>query len=133
MSNIYYLKNSNDPISFSVQIGTIGNPAIVASIKRTGNTYVKVPAVQGVDFNIPNTALGASADLIGSVLLITSMIAFTATDDLEQAFANLSITITLTGGLDGPQNFVLLDADKTEFANTNSIVASQVVKLQTNQ
>lgn len=133
MSNIYYLRNNNDPISFSVNIGTIGNPALAASLKRSGNVYVKVPTQQNASFNIPVTALGISSDLIGSVLLITALIVFAAGDDLDQAFANLSMGITLSGGLDGIQRFSLQNADKTEYQNTRSIVASLVVKLQTNQ
>lgn len=132
MSNIYYLRNNSDPISFSVQIGTIGNPAVAASIKRSGNSYVSVPVTQGANFNVASTPLGISSDLSGAVFLVTSLIAFSATDNLDQAFANLSITLTLTGGLDGPQSFGLQPSDKTEFPNTNTIVTSMVVKLQTN-
>lgn len=132
MSNIYYLRNNSDPISFSVQIGTIGNPAVSASLNRSGNAYIKVPVTQNANFSVPSTQLGVSSDLAGAVFLVTTLIAFSATDNLDQAFANLSITLTFTGGLDGPQSFSLQPSDKTEFPGTHTIVTSMVVKLQTN-
>ena len=111
MSNIYYLRNNTDPISFSVQIGTTGNPAVAASLNRSGNSYVKVPVTQNAAFNVPPTTLGISSDLSGAVLLVTTLIAFSATDNLDQAFASLSITLTLTGGLDGTQSFNVQPSD----------------------
>lgn len=154
MSNIYYLRNNQDPVSFEVQIGTIGNPATNVTLRRSGSSVKKVsvtldattaPASPPGDtntpvpldpdratFNIPPTRLGISAELVGATMVVTLAVLFTAQDDLKQALAGLTMTVYLSGGLDGTQSYTLQDSDKTLYAGQLLIVASQAIKLQTN-
>lgn len=133
MSNIYYLRNNSDPVSFSVQIGTIGNPGANVSLKRSGSSVKPVTFTPDPQtFNIPVTPLGISSDLIGSTLVVSLVVLFTAQDDLNQALAGLSMNVSLTGGLDGAQSYPLVDAEKTLYADKMLIVAVKAIKLQTN-
>lgn len=133
MSNIYYLRNNQDPISFSVKIGTIGNPATNVTLRRSGNSVKNIPVTPDPQtFNIPNTALGISADIVGATLVVTVLISFSGQDDLNQAFANLFLSVTLSGGLDGTQSYTLLSTEKTLYASKKIIVAVKAIKLQTN-
>ena len=133
MSNIYYLRNNQDPISFSVQIGTIGNPATSVTLRRSGNSVKPITVTPDPQtFNIPNTALGVSADIVGATLVVTVLISFSGQDDLDQAFANLFLSVTLNDGLDGTQSYTLLSTEKTLYASKKIIVAVKAIKLQTN-
>jgi hypothetical protein len=133
MSNIYYLRNSQDPISFSVKVGTIGNPATSVALRRSGNSVKIIPVTPDPQtFNIPDTALGASADIAGATLVVTMVISFSSQDDLDQALANLFMSVTLSGGLDGTQSYTLLSTEKTLYASKKIIVAMKAIKLQTN-
>ncbi len=133
MSNIYYLRNNQDPISFSVQIGTIGNPATSVTLRRSGNSVKPITVIPDPQtFNIPNTALGVSTDIVGATLVVTVLISFSGQDDLDQAFANLFLSVTLNGGLDGTQSYTLLSTEKTLYDSKKIIVAVKAIKLQTN-
>jgi hypothetical protein len=133
MSNIYYLRNNQDPISFAVQIGTIGNPATNVTLRRSGNSIKNIPVTPNPQtFDIPNTPLGISADIVGATLVVTVLISFSGQDDLDQAFANLFMSVTLSGGLDGTQSYSLLSTEKTLYASKKIIVAVKAIKLQTN-
>lgn len=133
MSSIYYLRNNQDPISFNVQIGTIGNPAANVTLRRSGGSSKRIEITPDpATFNIPETQLGISSELAGATMVLTLAILFTAQDDLNQALAGLSVTVSLSGGLDGVQSYTLLDSEKTLYANQLLIVATKAVKLQTN-
>ncbi len=154
MSNIYYLRNNQDPVSFEIRIGTIGNPATNVTLRRSGSSVKKVNVTQDPDatgtpasspkntpipvtpdpktFNIPLTELGISAELIGATMVVTLAVLFTAQDDLKQALAGLTTTVYLSGGLDGTQTYPLLDTDKTLYPGQSLIVATIAIKLQTN-
>lgn len=133
MSNIYYLRNNADPITFNVQIGTTGNPAANVSIRRSGGSVKQIDIMPDPEtFNIPETALGISAELAGASMVVTLVILFTAQDDLDQALAHLSVTVSLSGGLDGTQSYVLQNSEKTLYAKQLLIVATKAIKLQTN-
>jgi hypothetical protein len=134
MSSIYFLKTDQSQITVRVGVGTIGNAGTVAKKFRPGDSGVvdvasSTPESSG---NIPDTSLGASADLLGSVLVVITAIKLGENDNLDQAFENLFMSITLNGGLDGEQTFKIGDSDKSKFVDTKSIVASKAIKFQSN-
>ncbi|HEX5153288.1 MAG TPA: hypothetical protein VFW07_17680 [Parafilimonas sp.] len=132
MSDIYFLKNDQSSIDFEVQVGTIGNVGTVAKKFRAGNSGVQIVGTSSSSNggDIETTNLGISLDLIGSVLVVTTGIILGKKDDLNQAFENLFMAVTLTGGLDGKQVYKINDTEKSKFEDTRSIVAAKAIKLQ---
>lgn len=131
MSNIYFLRNDQSPVDFNVQVGTIGNVGAVAKKLRTGgNVEIVGSSTPQSSGNIAKTELGFSSDLIGSVLVVVVSVKLGKKDNLNQAFENLFMAVTLNGGLDGEQTYKITDAEKTKFEDTKSIVATKAIKLQ---
>jgi hypothetical protein len=132
MSSIYFLRNDGSQVDFEVTVGTIGNAGTVAKKFRPGDSGVVIvgsstPESNG---NISRTPLGVSADLISSVLVIQTVILLGKNDDLDRAFDNLFMSVTLNGGLDGEQTFKITDADKSKFEPPKSIVVVKAIKFQ---
>ena len=133
MNAIYYLKNDKSKITFEVQVGTIGNAVTVPTIRRTGGSIIDLQSSIDGSGSIPKSPMGISADLLNSALVVTTMVLFGKADDLDQALNNLSMTVTLHGGLDGDQSYNIVNAEKSAFIDHRCILATKVIKLKDNK
>ena len=115
-----------------MQVGTIGNAGTVIKRWRSGGSNQGYPSSNPENNgSITGCDLGVSTELIGSTIVITTGILLGQNDNLDQAFQNLSIKITLRGGLDGDQTYKIGDTEKSKFPDNKSIVAAKAIKLQT--
>jgi hypothetical protein len=131
MSSIYHVNLNKAKISIKVDVSTIGSCAISIKKFRKGNSIndivVSKPNNNG---NIARVNIGTSDELIGSTILVTAAVIFTATQNIQQAFDGFRMEANLSGGLDGPQIYEATKNDKTLFSQTRSMVATIAIKLQ---
>ncbi len=136
MSNIYHLLNNANDISLQVKVGTIGNPSTIATKHRVGGSFEEVArSAKNAAGNVAKKKIGVSSELIGSTLVIDTAILLDGVpaNQLDQAFENLFLRVTLFGGLDGEQFYDIAPSEKKQFMDKKLIVASKAVKLITQQ
>lgn len=134
MSNIYHLKPDNSSISIQVEVGTIGNASSVATKRKSGGTFTEIArSVKTANGNIPRKKAGTSADLAGSTIVVDVAVLLDGVpkNQLDQAFENLFVRVTLSGGIDGNQFYDVGSGDKNQFMEKRLIVASKAIKLIT--
>jgi hypothetical protein len=132
MSNSYHLKNDNSDISVRVKVGTIGNASTIVTKHRSGGTFEEVAASANTAAgNIPKKQIGVSAELISSTLVtdVAILLDGVPKNQLDQAFENLFVRVTLFGGLDGEQFYDIGPNEKKQFMDKRLIVASKAIKL----
>lgn len=134
MSNIYHLLNTVGDVSLQVKIGTIGNASTVATKHRVGGSFEELArSAKNAAGNVTKKKIGTSAELIGSTLVVDTAILLDGVPaaQLDQAFENFFLRVTLYGGLDGEQFFDIAPSEKKQFMDKRLIVASKAIKLIT--
>ncbi len=133
MSNSYHLVANSNDITIQVKVGTIGNASTLVTKHRQGGSFEIVAKSNTAAGNVAKKKIGISSDLIGSTLVIDTAILLDGVPNsqLDQAFENLFLRVTLFGGLDGQQFFDIVPSEKKQFMEKRLIVASKAVKLIT--
>jgi len=132
MSNIYHLISNGNDIELQVRVGTIGNASTIATRHRAGGSFEEVAkSGKTAAGNIPRKKIGISSDLIGSTLVVDTAILLDGVpkDQLDQAFENLFLRVTLFGGIDGEQFYEIVPSEKKQFMEKKLIVATKAIKL----
>ncbi len=136
MSNIYHLISNANDIAIQVKVGTIGNPSSIVTKHRVGGSFEEVArSAKNAAGNIPRKKIGIASDLIGSTLVVDTAILLDGVpkEQLDQAFENLFLRVTLFGGLDGEQFYDIAPSEKKQFMEKKLIVTSKAIKLITQQ
>ncbi len=136
MSNIYHLISNANDIAIQIKVGTIGNPSSIVTKHRVGGSFEEVArSAKNAAGNIPRKKIGIASDLIGSTLVVDTAILLDGVpkEQLDQAFENLFLRVTLFGGLDGEQFYDIAPSEKKQFMEKKLIVTSKAIKLITQQ
>ena len=135
MSNSYHLRNDNSEIGIKVKVGTIGNAVSRATRFRSGGSFEDVAKSAKSDASgaISTTKIGISNELIGATIVVDVAILLEGVpkNQLDQAFENLFVRVTLFGGLDVEQFYDITTIEKKQFMDKRLIVASKAIKLIT--
>ena len=134
MSNSYHLRSDGSTVSVKVQVGTIGNASSSVTKHRSGGSFeVVARSAKTAAGNIPKTAAGTSKDLIGQVIVtdVAILLDGVPKSQLDQAFQQLFVRVTISGGIDGEQFFDISPNEKKQFMDKRLIVASKAIKLLT--
>ena len=134
MSNTYHLRNNDSEIRIRVQVGTIGNASSIATKRRSGGSFEEIAkSAKTAAGNIPTKKVGISNELIGATIVVDEAILLEGVpkNQLDQAFENLFVRVTLFGGLDGEQFYDITTSEKKQFMEKRLIVASKAIKLIT--
>ena len=136
MSNAYHLMNNSNTINIQVKVGTTGNPSSIVTKHRSGGSFEEVASsAKTAAGNIPKKKIGIASELIGSTIVtdVAILLDGIPKNQLDQAFENLFVRVTLFGGLDGEQFFDIAPSEKKQFMEKRLIVASKAIKLITQQ
>ena len=129
MENTYRLKKDNSEIKIKVKVGTIGNASTIVSEKgAVGEILKSKPEDNG---NINKRKLGVSGELINTTIIADLAILLDGVpkNQLDQAFENLFVRVTLFGGADGEQSFDIGPGEKLQFNDKKLIVAAKEIKM----
>lgn len=105
MKRTYETGMDTNVITLGVKVGTVGVAYTSASIIRSGGQQTKIAESNEESGNISEQAIGKSADLKGSYLLVRTIIDLSHVDKTLWANQadNLVIRYHLSGGLSGNQ------------------------------
>ena len=129
MENTYRLNNDNSEIKIKVKVGTIGNASTIVSEKGAVGEILKSKPGDNGDIN--KKKLGISDKLINTTIIADLAILLDGVpkNQLDQAFENLFVRVTLFGGPDGEQSFDIGPAEKLQFNDKRLIVAAKEIKM----
>jgi hypothetical protein len=134
-TRIYFVKTGQSVVTLEVTPTTIGIASCVAKLKKSGGTVIDLgDSGNDATGKIPKTAVGKSADLLSSALVVTSVIDLAAVpkSQWKQVFDQLRINYHLEGGADGPQDFNVDNDDKMQILDGKIILVVKAIKFETN-
>ena len=110
-------------------MGTIGNASTIVSEKgAVGEILKSKPEDNG---SINKRKLGLSDDLVNKTIIsdLAILLDGVPSNQLDQAFENLFVRVTLFGGADGEQSFDIGPGEKLQFNDKKLIVAAKEIKM----
>ncbi len=131
MVRTYFIKTDDSPIKVKVTVTSIGMAGTIVQRKRTGGAVETLKESTNATGSIPKFTVGNSSDVVNSALVINTIIDLANVDPAlwQDAFNDLDITYSLSGGVDGDQDFECDSDDKFHIQDNKFIVASKAIKL----
>ena len=132
-SRVYFVKKGQGAITLEVKPTTIGIASSVAKLKKSGGSVTDVgDSGNDATGKIQSVPVGKSADLLQSVLVITTIVDLTAVpkNQWNQVFEQLRVNYHLEGGIDGPQDFNVDNDDKSQILDGKMIIAVKAIKFE---